>query len=109
MSNRTSFLRSIVDDLIEARERAVQLRIRQHLRGLSDRHLEDMGLSRELLEQGAEAWPWRAPVEPHGAPMLAAAMRGLNADGEAQPTGHDRGRPGTGQADQFVTDDKLAA
>ena len=109
MSNRTSFLRSILDDLIEARERSVQLRIRQHLRGLSDRHLEDMGLSRELLEQGPKAWPWRAPVQPHGAPMLAAAMRGLNSNGEAQPADHNHGRPGTAQAEQFGTDDKLAA
>ncbi len=109
MSNRTSFLKNIVNDLIAARERAVQLRIRQHLGGLSDRHLEDMGISRELLEQGPEAWPWRAPVEPHGAPMLSAAMRGLNADSETRPADHNHGRPGTAQADQFNADDKLAA
>jgi len=109
MSNKASFLKSIVDDLITARERSVRLRIRQQLGGLSDRQLADMGFSRELLEQGSEAWPWRAPVKPHGAPMLAAAMKGLNADSEIQPADHNHGRPGNAQADQFRTDDKLAA
>lgn len=83
--------------LIEARERKARVDIRQHLRGLSDRHLEDMGFSRELINQGPKAWPWRAPVEPHGAPMLAAAMQGCNTQRQAQ------------QANQTGADDKLAA
>lgn len=29
----------------------------------SDKHLADIGISRELLEQGATAFPWRAEVE----------------------------------------------
>ena len=41
-------------------------RLRRHLLGLSDRTLEDAGFSRELLESGADAWPWRAQAEDHG-------------------------------------------
>ena len=76
--------------LIEARERKARVDIRQHLRGLSDRHLEDMGFSRELLDQGPKAWPWRAPV-------LPAAMQ--------QPDKDNRARP----ANETGAEDKLAA
>lgn len=31
----------------------------QVLRQLSDRQLEDAGISQELLSQGLKAWPWR--------------------------------------------------
>ena len=97
MIKKASFLERVMNCLIEARERKARVDIRQHLRGLSDRHLEDMGLSRELINQGPKAWPWRAPVEPHDAPMLAAAMRGRKTEGQSQP------------ANQSGADDKLAA
>ena len=86
-----------MNTLIEARERKAQVDIRQHLRGLSDRHLEDMGFSRDLIDQGPKAWPWRASVESHGAPTLAAAMQGRKTEGQAKP------------ATQIGADDKLAA
>lgn len=38
-------------------------RAREVLLGNSDRMLEDAGLSRELLESGVKAWPWRAPAQ----------------------------------------------
>jgi len=34
-------------------------RTRIHLLNLSDRQLEDVGISRTLLAQGITAWPWR--------------------------------------------------
>ncbi|MDO6460036.1 DUF1127 domain-containing protein [Granulosicoccaceae sp. 1_MG-2023] len=34
-------------------------RARRELLNLSDRYLEDLGFSRALLQEGAEAWPWR--------------------------------------------------
>ena len=33
---------------------------RRVLLTMSDRQLEDVGISRDLLAQGASAWPWRA-------------------------------------------------
>ena len=83
--------------LLEARERKARVDIRHHLSGLSDRHLEDMGFSRELIDQGPNAWPWRTAAEPHGGPKLAATAQGCNTNGQAQ------------QADQISNDDKLAA
>lgn len=38
-------------------------RAREILLKNSDRMLEDAGLSRELLESGVKAWPWRAPAQ----------------------------------------------
>ena len=34
-------------------------RARRELLASSDRQLSDIGFSRELLEQGVKAWPWR--------------------------------------------------
>ena len=109
MSTRATFLKRIMNSLVDARERAAQRRIRQYLRGLSDRHLEDIGISGELLEQGPNAWSWRMADELHGGPLLATAMRGPDTDSETQPADQNRGRRGAAQADQFGTDDKLAA
>ena len=101
MSNQGSFLKRVVDNLIEARERAVQRQVRQYLRGLSDRQLADMGFSRELLEQGPQAWPWRAAVEPSTAARWGHER---NLKGMAQPAKYAQ------QTDHRVTaDDKLAA
>lgn len=97
MSNKTSFLGRVMNVLLEARERKARVDISQHLNSLSDRHLEDMGFSRELINQGPKAWPWRTPAEPHGTPMLAAAMQARKAEGQTQPE------------NQLNNDDKLAA
>jgi hypothetical protein len=97
MTNKTNFLERVMKTLIEARERKARVDIHQHLSGLSDRHLEDMGFSRDLINQGPKAWPWHAPVEPQGAPMLAAAMQGRNTESQVQ------------QPNQTGADEKLAA
>src|SRR5262245_61802821 len=39
-------------------------RLRHDLLKLDARLLADAGFSRELLEAGVRAWPWRAPDEP---------------------------------------------
>ncbi len=105
MSNRVSVLKRIVDSLIDARERAARREIRQYLRGFSDRHLEDMGFSRELLEQGPRAWPWRAPVEPYGAPKWA---HGRNPQGSAHAS-DQVGRDGERAGYPVNADEQLAA
>jgi len=54
---------NILDRIINSFEVAGRARTLQILRGLSDRQLDDAGLSRELLNQGLRAWPWRVVEE----------------------------------------------
>lgn len=108
MKTRSTFFERFSKVLIDAREHAVRRRVRQYLRGLTDRQLEDMGFSRALLEQGPKAWPWRVPAELDGGASLAAALRARKADSPKQPVDYirrDTGRTGY----PFDTDDKLAA
>lgn len=35
----------------------------------SDRQLADIGVSRELLQQGVQAWPWRVAADGTGQPL----------------------------------------
>jgi len=110
MSKTATFLKRMMRALTDALERNGQQRTREYLLGLSDRHLEDMGFSRELIKQGPNAWPWRIPEEPAG--TLSAAMRQHKTDGIERPVDFDRGGHGIEQATGFnrpVADDKLAA
>ena len=38
--------------------------LRKRLLARDDRVLADIGIARDLLEQGVRAWPWKAPVDP---------------------------------------------
>ena len=113
MSNKLTFLGRIRHAL----ERSAELRARQYLLGLSDRHLDDLGLSRKLIEQGPDAWPWRKLEDPLPVPGLSAAMRELNtqsgveaANGSNGPRAPERtaegNQPGFAKA---RTETKLAA
>jgi uncharacterized protein YjiS (DUF1127 family) len=44
-------------------ERVGRAHVRRSLLRYNDRALEDMGFSKELLEAGTRAWPWRAADE----------------------------------------------
>jgi uncharacterized protein YjiS (DUF1127 family) len=66
MTKLMDYVTSGMSLFLEARERAVKTRVRQHLLGFSDRQLEDMGFSRDQLAQGLKSWPWRATVETYG-------------------------------------------
>ena len=110
MSREVSFLRRIMNSLINARERAVQVRIRQYLRGLSDRHLEEMGFSRELLEQGPKAWPWYEPGVALGERGLTAIIREDNVDSDGHPIEQGRrSMENAAQSELRGSDAKLAA
>ena len=54
-------------NLIEAMQFAIEMRARslalEEFRRMSDRQLYDIGISRDLLEWGVGAWPWRNEVE----------------------------------------------
>lgn len=108
MNIRPTLFERVAKVLIDAREHAVRRRIRQHLRGLSDRQLEDMGFSRVLLEQGPKAWPWRLAEEPDGGSNLAAALRASKAEPAIAPADYVLGAGGqTGYPAD--SDDRLAA
>ena len=79
MTTNMNPLKRIMQSLTGALERSAQTRTREYLLGLSDRHLDDMGLSRELLKQGPNAWPWRKPSDlivavPPSAVMVTAPI-----------------------------------
>ena len=52
----------IADGVRRAYIKAGYERARVEMLGLSDRLLADVGVSRQLLEQGVDAWPWRVPA-----------------------------------------------
>ena len=112
MTAKVNPFKRIMHAFTDALERSAQARTREYLLGLSDRHLHDMGLSRELLKQGPKAWPWRNSEDPLIASWSPAAMHELNTDTDAQPANADRRRPGMEQAallNRCNTDTKLAA
>ena len=108
MKTRSTFVERLSKALIDAREHAVRRRVRQYLRGLTDRQLEDMGFSRALLEQGPKAWPWRVPAELDGGASLAAALRAREAERAIQPADYVRGDSGRGDY-PLDSSDRLAA
>jgi hypothetical protein len=105
-------LKRIMHALTDALESSAQKRTREYLLGLSDRHLDDMGLSRERLKQGPDAWPWRKPDDPIVASLMPVTTGELTTDSEGLPEYADRRRPEIEQAEHFNrrdTDTKLAA
>jgi len=91
----------MMNALIEGAERNAQRQTRQYLLGLSDGFLKEMGISRELLKQGPDAWPWRLDEAPRGDLKLSAGANKVKAGSDARPAAIDRARHETG--------DKLAA
>lgn len=75
------FIRARIESVLQARARAAA---REQLLQLSDRILDDVGMSRELLEQGVSAWPWRAGVVPAAARRKALARERKRAIRELQ-------------------------
>ena len=108
MSNKLTFLGRVMTAL----ERNAQQRAQIYLLGLSDAYLEDLGLSRQLIKQGPDAWPWRKVEDLPPVPGLLSAMREVNTQNASQPANLDRGFRETEQAVGFNASDpetKLAA
>lgn len=61
--------------------------VRRYLLQLSDRQLADRGFSRELLEQGLGAWPWRIDADERLAHEQGAAGPREVASREPAPAG----------------------
>lgn len=55
----SGLLSTLVNALIRSRENRGRNVVRDELLSKDDRFLADIGISRELLEEGVGAWPWR--------------------------------------------------
>jgi hypothetical protein len=116
MSTNTTFLKHIVHAYTDARARNAQLHTREYLLGLGNGYLDHMHLSRQLIKQGPNAWPWRKLEkwpklqQPLIVPGLSAVIDEPNNDGQSANV--DQGRRGTGQVagfDRTQSGNKLAA
>lgn len=58
MKNKLSIAKKILNTF----ELIGRNRVRHELLMMSDRNLKDIGFSRELLEKGVSAWPWRVEI-----------------------------------------------
>ena len=52
-----------ITKLIRTKENRIKRETLAILQNKSDRQLVDCGISRELLNEGMSAWPWRIPEE----------------------------------------------
>lgn len=57
-------MKKLAKHLMNYMEYYGKVKSRQLLLGLSDRQLEDAGISKELLLKGTNEWPWRVEVQP---------------------------------------------
>ena len=59
----STMIQTVKTGLRASFERVGRARLRRELLKYDARTLEDMGFSRELLEAGTDAWPWRLEAE----------------------------------------------
>lgn len=90
MTSKSGFFSRIGRSLMEGMERNAQLHTRQYLLGLSDEFLAEIGISRKLLAQGPDAWPWRIDGQAQGA-MSEPSLGALNVNKTPVPAANDRG------------------
>jgi len=90
MSSKQGFFGRIGRALIEGMERNAQRQTRQYLLGLSDEFLVEMGISRKLLAQGPDAWPWRIDGEAQEA-LSQSTLNALKVSKAPVPAANDRG------------------
>ncbi len=58
-----SILNTISDVVFAAFEKSGRRKALAELNTMSDRTLEDLGISRSLLSQGIQSWPWKSNME----------------------------------------------
>lgn len=72
-----NILTNLKESFVNAAMRSSKSRLRLQLLDMSDRQLEDFGFSRESLQAGISAWPWRLD----GVADAVAAGTSLHAEG----------------------------
>ncbi|HPQ95533.1 MAG: DUF1127 domain-containing protein [Thiothrix sp.] len=65
-----STVAKVVGDALQTQQK---IRVLQLFQNMNDRDLADIGISRELLNQGVKAYPWRVDEAPAGARTPEAA------------------------------------
>ena len=58
-----SILNTLSDVVLAAFEKSGRRKALAELNTMSDRTLEDLGISRALLSQGIQSWPWKSSME----------------------------------------------
>ena len=58
-----SILSTVSDVIFAAFEKSGRRKALAELNAMSDRTLEDLGISRALLSQGIQSWPWKSNME----------------------------------------------
>jgi len=85
-----SVFEKIAAALFQVGENSAKLRTMQVMRGLNDNFLQAIGVSREQLDKGPEAWPWREDQMVRGAefiPVKAHQAAANNASYESRRAG----------------------
>jgi len=57
-----SILHTLSDAVLAAFEKSGRRKALAELNTMSDRTLEDLGISRSLLSQGIQSWPWKSDM-----------------------------------------------
>lgn len=80
-----SILNILSDVVLAAFEKSGRRKALAELNTMSDRTLEDLGVSRSLLSQGLQSWPWKSNMEVADIPKqsksseIKAAIRELQS------------------------------
>ena len=80
-----SILNTLSDIVLAAFEKSGRRKALAELNTMSDRTLEDLGISRALLSQGIASWPWKSEMEvsntakPNKRSEIKAAIKELQA------------------------------
>ena len=80
-----SILNTISEVVLAAFEKSGRRKALAELNTMSDRTLEDLGISRALLSQGIQSWPWKNDMTINNAPKtsksneIKAAIKELQA------------------------------
>lgn len=80
--NLIAHITAFANHRIEWIEWIERARTRNALLALSDRNLADAGFSRELLEKGVKAWPWKVEAEAD----VAWASKPVSCPPQLQPS-----------------------
>ncbi|HBR96322.1 MAG TPA: hypothetical protein DD979_02955 [Gammaproteobacteria bacterium] len=75
---------SLTDRIINTLEVIGRQRVLSELRTLSESRLTELGYSRQKLEQGISAWPWRAEAEVEPLPLRESATVAPSSNGNSQ-------------------------
>ena len=75
-----SVFEKIAAALFQVGENSAKLRTMQVMQGLNDNFLQTIGVSREQLDKGPSAWPWREDQVYRGAELIPVKVSQVAAN-----------------------------